>query len=363
MRNLFILKLMLISLLTAMSMVAKADYIEFKTKDGLCYGIDTDAKYATLSKYEGAATKVVIPKSVVYKGVAYDVTSLDDNCFADCSSLISVSIPSSVTSLGIGCFMWCSSLTSITIPSSVTSLGAGCFWDCSSLTSVTIPSSVTSLKDNCFADCSSLASITIPSSITSLDEGCFYGCSSLTSITIPSSVTSIGRGCFADCSSLASIRVEANNPAYDSRENCHAIIETSTNTMIAGCRNTIIPSSVTSLGNFCFQGCSSLTSITIPSCVTHLGTGCFEGCSSLTSINIPSSVTDMENQCFDACSSLKTVICEMPTPIEGIFFYKTPIDQAVLYVPKSSFSSYQSSKTWNEFRTILPIASNHPSKP
>lgn len=294
MRNLFTLKLMLISLLTAMSMVAKADYIEFKTKDGLCYGIDTDAKYATLSKYEGAATKVVIPKSVVYKGVAYDVTSLDDNCFADCSSLISVSIPSSVTSLGICCFQWCSSLTSITIPSSVTSLGAGCFWD---------------------------------------------------------------------CSSLASIRVEANNPAYDSRENCHAIIETSTNTMIAGCRNTIIPSSVTSLGNFCFQGCSSLTSITIPSCVTHLGTGCFEGCSSLTSINIPSSVTDMEYQCFDACSSLKTIICEMPTPIEGIFFYKTPIDQAMLYVPKSSFSSYQSSKTWNEFRTILPIASNHPSKP
>lgn len=294
MRNLFTLKLMLISLLTAMSMVAKADYIEFKTKDGLCYGIDTDAKYATLSKYEGAATKVVIPKSVVYKGVAYDVTSLDDNCFADCSSLISVSIPSSVTSLGICCFQWCSSLTSITIPSSVTSLGAGCFWD---------------------------------------------------------------------CSSLASIRVEANNPAYDSRENCHAIIETSTNTMIAGCRNTIIPSSVTSLGNFCFQGCSSLTSITIPSCVTHLGTGCFADCSSLTSINIPSSVTDMEYQCFDACSSLKTIICEMPTPIEGIFFYKTPIDQAMLYVPKSSFSSYQSSKTWNEFRTILPIASNHPSKP
>ena len=168
---------------------------------------------------------------------------------------------------------------------------------------------------------------------------------------------------YIDCSSLASIRVEANNPAYDSRENCHAVIETSTNTMIAGCRNTIIPSSVTSLGNFCFQGCSSLTSITIPSCVTHLGTGCFEGCSSLTSINIPSSVTDMEYQCFDACSSLKTVICEMPTPIEGIFFYKTPIDQAMLYVPKSSFSSYQSSKTWNEFRTILPIASNHPSKP
>ena len=317
MRNLFTLKLMLISLLTAMSMVAKADYIEFKTKDGLCYGIDTDAKCATLSKYEGAATKVVIPKSVVYKGVAYDVTSLDDNCFADCSSLISVSIPSSVTSLGIGCFMCCSSLTSITIPSSVTSLGAWCFWDCSSLTSITIPSTVTSLEGNCFID----------------------------------------------CSSLASIRVEANNPAYDSRENCHAVIETSTNTMIAGCRNTIIPSSVTSLGNFCFQGCSSLTSITIPSCVTHLGTGCFEGCSSLTSINIPSSVTDMEYQCFDACSSLKTVICEMPTPIEGIFFYKTPIDQAMLYVPKSSFSSYQSSKTWNEFRTILPIASNHPSKP
>ena len=282
-------------------------------------------------------------------------------------------IPSSVTRLEDSCFDGCSSLTSITIPSSVTSLGDACFAYCSSLASIRVETNnpVYDSRESCNAIIETKTNTMIagcrntiiPSSVKSLGHFCFQGCSSLTSITIPSTVTSLEGNCFIDCSSLASIRVEANNPAYDSRENCHAIIETSTNTMIAGCRNTIIPSSVTSLGNFCFQGCSSLTSITIPSCVTHLGAGCFEGCSSLTSINIPSSVTDMENQCFDACSSLKTVICEMPTPIEGIFFYKTPIDQAMLYVPKSSFSSYQSSRTWNEFRTILPIASNHPSKP
>lgn len=261
MRDLFTLKLMLISLLTAMSMVAKAEYIEYKTKDGLCYELDTETKSAVLSEYEGSANKVVIPKSVVYKGVPYDVTSLDDFCFAGCSSL-----------------------TSITIPPSVTSLGDRCFWECSSLTTITIPSSVTSFGDGCFFDCTSLASITVPSSVTSLGDYCFLYCSSLASFTIPSSVTSLGNHCFANCSSL-------------------------------------------------------------------------------TSITIPSSVTDLEIYCFKDCSSLKTIICEIPTPIEGDFFHKTPIDQAMLYVPSSSLSSYRSSKTWNEFRTIQPIASNQPSKP
>ncbi|MEE0903607.1 MAG: leucine-rich repeat domain-containing protein, partial [Prevotellamassilia sp.] len=98
-------------------------------------------------------------------------------------------------------------------------------------------------------------------SVTSLGEWCFASCSSLTAITIPNSVTSLGTGCFADCSSLERMVVDAANPVYDSREDCNAIIHTSTNELIAGCKNSQIPNSVTSLGNRCFYGCSSLTSI------------------------------------------------------------------------------------------------------
>ena len=137
--------------------------------------------------------------------------------------------------------------------------------------------------------------------VTSLGEYCFSGCWGLTSITIPNSVTRIGEYCFSSCGGLESIVVESGNTVYDSRENCNAIIETATNTMLSGCRNTTIPNSVTSLGDGCFSGCSGLTSITIPSSVTSLGVCCFSGCSRLTSITIPNSVTSLGNDCFEFC--------------------------------------------------------------
>ena len=143
--------------------------------------------------------------------------------------------------------------------------------------------------------------------VTSLGENCFSGCWGLTSITIPNSVTRIGDYCFSSCGGLESIVVESGNTVYDSRENCNAIIETATNTMLRGCRNTTIPNSVTSLGDNCFSGCSVLTSITIPNSVTSLGEYCFSDCSGLTSITIPNSVTSLGNGCFWFCSGLTSI--------------------------------------------------------
>ena len=143
--------------------------------------------------------------------------------------------------------------------------------------------------------------------VTSLGEYCFSGCWGLKSITIPNSVTRIGEYCFSSCGGLESIVVESGNTVYDSRENCNAIIETATNTMLSGCRNTTIPNSVTSLGEYCFSDCSGLTSITIPNSVTSLGNGCFWFCSGLTSITIPNSVTSLGNQCFYECSGLTSI--------------------------------------------------------
>ena len=246
---------MLVVMMLMMASSAMAQEAKFEVIGGLRYYLlDTGDKTATLmpktdSKYSG---DIVVPEKVKGNdGVEYVVISLGYNCFADCSGLTSITIPSSVTSLGDYCFEWCSGLTSITIPSSVTSLGDGCFFGCSSLTSIEIPSSVTSLGGNCFSGCSGLTSITLPSSVSSLGDFCFQGCRGLASITIPSSVTSLGSDCFADCSGLTSIT---------------------------------IPSSVTSLGDYCFEWCSGLTSITIPSSVTSLGDKCFSGCSSLETV-------------------------------------------------------------------------------
>ena len=106
---------------------------------------------------------------------------------------------------------------------------------------------VTSIGNYAFYNCTSLTSVVIGNSVTSIGNEAFSNCSGLTSIVIPNSVTSIGERAFCDCSGLTSIIVDGNNTKYDSRENCNAIIETETNTLIAGCKNTIIPNSVTSI--------------------------------------------------------------------------------------------------------------------
>ncbi|MBE6734038.1 MAG: hypothetical protein E7563_01680 [Ruminococcaceae bacterium] len=243
-------------------------------------------------------TSITIPSSVA---------SIGDRAFQSCDSLTSITIPSSVTSIGEYAFCDCTSLTSITIPEGVTSIGEYAFSECTSLKSITIPSSVTSIGEYAFSECTSLTNITIPKGVTSIGNGAFSDCTSLRSITIPSSVTSIGKYAFSSCTDHTSITVDEDNSVYDSRNDCNAIIETDTNTIIAGFANTVIPSSVTSIGEWAFLDCTSLTSITIPSSVTSIGKYAFLDCTSLTSITIPSSVTSIENSAFYLCRMLNDV--------------------------------------------------------
>lgn len=158
-----------------------------------------------------------------------------------------------------------------------------------------------------FECCSSLVSITIPKSIIRIDKGAFSHCTSLINITIPSSVKKIEEAIFCRCVSLLSIVVENGNVIYDSRDNCNAIIETETNTLIAGCKNTIIPNNITSIGRCAFYVCSLLNFINIPNTVTSIGDEAFSGCSSLTSITLPDGVINIGEYAFFMCSSLKSI--------------------------------------------------------
>jgi hypothetical protein len=211
----------------------------------------------------------------------------------------------------------------------VTIIGESSFVNCHGLTSVVIPSSVTSIEYLAFSDCSDLTSIDIPFSVTSIGNRAFSWCSGLTSVTIPNSVTSIGAGAFAGCSSLTSIVVESDNSVYDSRNNCNAIIETASNTLIAGCSNTNIPSSVTNIGDRAFEGCSGLTSIEIPSSVTSIGNFSFSGCSGMTLIT--SYITEVFNTGTDAFNGC---------------------NKATLYVPKGLVITYRSTADWNRINWI-----------
>lgn len=140
--------------------------------------------------------------------------------------------------------------------------------------------------------------------VTSIGSQAFRQCNGLISVTISSFVTSIDYSAFQLCNGLEQIVVNSQNTVYDSRGNCNAIIETSTNELIIGCKNTIIPNTVTSIGRTAFYGCSDLTSVTIPNSVTTIDYYAFLNCIGLTSIFIPNSVTTIGNSVLKIVAGL-----------------------------------------------------------
>ncbi len=252
---------------------------------------------------------------IIYKGDGLHTTAPWGT-----SSITKVIIRDGVTSIGNCAFTFCTLLTSIVIPESVISIGGGVFGGCDMLSTITVDSKNQKYIsiNNCIVESESgklvvgckTSVIPVDDIVTSIGEHAFYRCTQLTSIAIPDSVTSIGGSAFYDCSALTSITVDGNNKYYSSQD---GVLFNKDKTMLiqypVGKQSTTytIPDSVTSIGEYAFDGCSSLTSITIPDSVTSIGDYAFCNCDALTSVTIPDSVTSIGYDAFYGCYSLTDV--------------------------------------------------------
>jgi len=275
-------------------------------------------------------------------------------------------ITNSVASIGEEAFCDCPNLTSVTMGNSVTSIGAGALSGCTSLTSVTMGNSVTNIGEYAFFYCPSLTNIIIPNSVTRIGEEAFYQCFDLTSVTMGSSVTRIGEEAFVECTNLTSVTFLGNAPGLadptefiDDGVVANAVYyyygTSGWSSTYGGLPTTMLGASspftyttnsgaititgytgaggavtmpdslngypVSSIGEYAFVECSSLTSVTLPNSVTSIGANAFLFCSSLTSVTLPNSITSIGEFAFADCSSLASItIGNNVTSIGGYAF-------------------------------------------
>lgn len=247
-----------------------------------------------------------------------DVKIIGAYAFCGCSDLKSIEIPDNVSEIQVAAFDDCSNLTAIHIPAGVDKIALGVFMGCSNLNSITIDSANRSYESpgnaNAIIDKGTMTLLegsnntVIPEGVKRIWQNAFAERIHLKSITIPASVTSIVRMPFSDCDSLEEIKVDADNAIFDSRNNCNAIIESATNTLIAGCGKTVIPEGIETIGDSAFERVKTLTHVTIPKSVTEIRGYAFERCENLSTVNLQKGIQTIGYGAFTECVGLTNLI-------------------------------------------------------
>ena len=312
-----------------------------------------------LSVLDLSETKIV--EGGDYYDDDYNYTSNDKigkRAFSGCSRLTSLTLPAGITEIGEYAFSRCSGLTSLTLPTSITYIGEKTFYGCSGLTSITIPNGVTQIDKNAFASCTGLTSLTLPANIKRIGESAFENCSGLTSLNLPASITTIGENTFRNCSGLTSLNLPASITTIDKYAFCNCSGLTSLN----------LSSNITEISPDAFSYCSGLKEVRFcinddletyltkghPYIKVDCGINYYLNGKEVTSIVIPSSVTSLGNYAFQKCSTLQSVYVSWPIPISaGSAFYGVNKKNCTLYVPQGTEQDYFLADVWGDFGNIV----------
>ncbi len=367
------------------------------------------------SNYECETVHVSLPNTV---------KTIEDDAFKDATNLKSIELGDSIVTIGASAFENCWALDNITFPGTVTSLGkrafATCwhlsyldlsgtsickiepqtFYACPNLETIDLPSSLTTIEKyafesvrikhitlpegvisigySAFNDCDSLISVSLPESLTNIDGAAFWNCGKLDSLFIPRGVNSIATCITAACSGMKSLVVDNENPIYDSRDNCNAIILTAENKLIQGSPTAFIPESVTAIGDYAFwatyipstftipnsvrtignnafMGSSNLVNLILPESTEWIGDQSFKGCQSLTSLTLPASLTHIGDEAFYGCQELRNVKVYQSEPLvinENVFENKT-YQNGTLHVPIGCADKFRAADSWKRFSHIV----------
>lgn len=306
-----------------------------------------------------------------------------EQAFKGCSKLESVNLSNKLESIGYEAFYGCESIKEVLLPESIKEIKGYAFANCISLVNINIPETIKSINEYTFYNCQSLKEIAIPNSVsligicafancTSLLEApignytlvissyAFSNCTSIKEVYIKNNVINLGSGAFQGCVNVEKIEVNKYNQYYDSRNNCNAIVDKTSNKIVVGCKNTVIDASIKIIGerafykmpikqlmipdhietieNNAFEHCDKLSTITIEESgnLKSIGEYAFSS-SAITSIYLPKTLTYLGEGAFFNCFSLKEVLFESNCSIKLIdkYTFSDCIELTSINIPES----------------------------
>lgn len=292
--------------------------------DSISYNVigegEVEVTYNDSVKLRG---EVVLPATIVHEGITYHVTRIGDDAFRGCP-ITSIDIPEGVTAINFFAFNGCSRLEYIEFPNSLVSLGRWVFYNCRSIKNLNIPRNLTDIAYTALAGLSGLVYYTCSPFNPKFKavDGILYNkdmtmlvaypqAAAATSFTIPSTITSLYDYCLHNCDNLTEINIpESVNyfgmNIFSASDNIESID---------------VPDGVTKMGVTVFGQCSKLSHVHLPASLDSIKNSCFYGCNSLTEVVIPASVRYIGNYAFSDCENLKTITFEEGSCLEGFGEY------------------------------------------